>query len=150
MTFTQRTAGLPAVLLCVITAFVCMLVVMSNTGLWGVGFAAAYAAFTFWLLRQQVTLTLDDASLTASLHLRERRIAYADIEDVAVADKIPASLFAGTSLMFGGPPRIDGADAFTLGGPAIRINVKGGDDCIVAVDDPASVATAIKQAAGIR
>ncbi|OFT84940.1 hypothetical protein [Corynebacterium sp. HMSC29G08] len=134
-TLVRRTAGWPAVLLAGIATFAAGLVVLSNTGGWGVAIAALYTIWTVWILRQKIVLELDDNALTVRLHNRSRRIPYSDIAEVAPAPRVPLTMFMGVALLTGQPWRVDNADAFTLGGPVVRIHTRNSDDCVVAVSD---------------
>ena len=134
-TLIRRTAGWPAVLLTGVATFAAGLVAFANTGRWGVAIAALYVAWTVWILRQKVVLELDDAALTVRLHNRSTRIPYADIVEVTPAPRVPLTMFMGVALLAGQPWRVDDADAFTLGGPVIRIHTRTSDDCVVAVSD---------------
>ena len=134
-TLVRRTAGWPAVLLAGIATFAAGLVVLSNTGGWGVAIAALYVIWTVWILRQKTVLELDDNALTVRLHNRSRRIPYSHIAQVAPAPRVPLTMFMGVALLAGQPWRVDNADAFTLGGPVVRIHTRNSDDCVVAVSD---------------
>lgn len=146
--FTRHPGGLPAAF---VAGFVIVAVVAAAVASDGYGalvFGVVVALWGLWIFSRKVELVLDHDSLTTTLGSRSRTIAYSDIKDVRPGEEPSLIHFTGIAMLTDQPDRYAEADAFTLGGPTVRICVRNADDCLVAVADREHVIQAIRSKTG--
>ncbi|MDK8822654.1 hypothetical protein QP980_02045 [Corynebacterium coyleae] len=146
--FTRHPGGLPAAF---VAGFVMVAVIAATVASDGYGalvFGVVVALWGLWIFSRKVELVLDRDSLTTTLGSRSRTISYADIEDVLPGEEPSLIHFTGIAMLADQPDRYAEADAFTLGGPTVRICVRNADDCLIAVADQDHVQRAIRERIG--
>ena len=146
--FTRHPGGLPAAF---VAGFVMVAVIAATVASDSYGalvFGVVVALWGLWIFSRKVELVLDRDSLTTTLGSRSRTISYADIEDVLPGEEPSLIHFTGIAMLADQPDRYAETDAFTLGGPTVRICVRNADDCLVAVADQDHVQRAIRERIG--
>lgn len=146
--FTRHPGGLPAAF---VAGFVIVAVVAAAVASDGYGalvFGVVVALWGLWIFSRKVALVLDHDSLTTTLGSRSRTISYSDIKDVRPGEEPSLIHFTGIAMLTDQPDRYADADAFTLGGPTVRIGVRNADDCLVAVANREHVIQAIRSKTG--
>ena len=146
--FTRHPGGLPAAF---VAGFVIVAVVAAAVASDGYGalvFGVVVALWGLWIFSRKGALVLDLDSLTTTLGSRSRTISYSDIKDVRPGEEPSLIHFTGIAMLTDQPDRYADADAFTLGGPTVRICVRNADDCLVAVADQDHVQRAIRERIG--
>lgn len=146
--FTRHPGGLPAAF---VAGFVIVAVgtaAATSDGYGALVFGVVVLLWALWIFSRKVELVLDSDALTATLGSRSRTIAYSDIEDVLPGEEPTLIHFTGIAMLADQPDRYADADAFTLGGPTVRIGVRNADDCLVAVANREHVIQAIRSKTG--
>ena len=146
--FTRHPGGLPAAF---VAGFVIVAVVVAALSgeLYGaLLFGFVVVLWGLWIFSRKVALVLDHDSLTTTLGSRSRTISYSDIKDVRPGEEPSLIHFTGIAMLTDQPDRYADADAFTLGGPTVRICVRNADDCLVAVADQDHVQRALRERIG--
>ena len=146
--FTRHPGGLPAAFVAGFVIVAVIAAAVASDGYGALVFGVVVALWGLWIFSRKVELVLDRASLTTTLGSRSRTISYANIEDVLPGEEPSLIHFTGIAMLADQPDRYAEADAFTLGGPTVRICVRNADDCLIAVADQDHVQRAIRETIG--
>ncbi|MDK8241072.1 hypothetical protein [Corynebacterium coyleae] len=146
--FTRHPGGLPAAFVAGFVIVAVIAAAVASDGYGALVFGVVVALWGLWIFSRKVELVLDRDSLTTTLGSRSRTISYANIEDVLPGEEPSLIHFTGIAMLADQPDRYAEADAFTLGGPTVRICVRNADDCLIAVADQDHVQRAIRETIG--
>lgn len=146
--FTRHPGGLPAAFVAGFVIVTVIAAAVASDGYGALVFGVVVALWGLWIFSRKVELVLDRDSLTTTLGSRSRTISYANIEDVLPGEEPSLIHFTGIAMLADQPDRYAEADAFTLGGPTVRICVRNADDCLIAVADQDHVQRAIRETIG--
>lgn len=146
--FTRHPGGLPAAFVAGFVIVAVIAAAVASDGYGALVFGVVVALWGLWIFSRKVELVLDRDSLTTTLGSRSRTISYANIEDVLPGEEPSLIHFTGIAMLADQPDRYADADAFTLGGPTVRICVRNADDCLIAVADQDHVQRAIRETIG--